>query len=163
LGKELKFSLVNIGGNDIVDRNKKLILGFTWQLMRYHMLKFLANVSVNGKQVTDKDILEWCNKTVKTTGKSTQINGFNDKEISKGLFFVYLVAGVEPAIIDWNLVTKGENDNDKLSNAKYAISLARKIGAVIFLLPEDIVEVRSKMCLTFGAAVMAVGLQKNQK
>jgi len=41
--------------------------------------------------------------------------------------------------------------------------LARKIGAVIFLLPEDIVEVKAKMCLTFGAAVMAVGLQKGKK
>jgi hypothetical protein len=30
-------------------------------------------------------------------------------------------------------------------NAKYAISIARKLGATIFVLPEDIVEVKSKM------------------
>jgi len=163
LGKQLKLSLVNVGGNDIVDRNKKLILGFTWQLMRYHMLKFLANVSVNGKQVTDKDILEWCNKTVQDAEKSTHINGFNDQEISKGVFFIHLISGVEPEIIDWSLVTDGNTDDDKLLNSRYAISLARKIGAIIFLLPEDIVEVKAKMCLTFGAAVMAVALQRPKK
>jgi len=163
LGKQLKLSLVNIGGNDIVDRNKKLVLGMTWQLMRYHMIKFLASVSTNGKPVTDKDILEWCNNTVKEGGKSTRINGFNDSEIGKGVYFVHLLAGVEPEIIDWNLVTEGNNDDDKLLNSKYAISLARKIGAIIFLLPEDIAEVKPKMCLTFGAAVMAVGLQRKKK
>jgi hypothetical protein len=30
IGKELKFSLVNIAGNDIVQGNKKLILGKWW-------------------------------------------------------------------------------------------------------------------------------------
>jgi hypothetical protein len=32
-------------------------------------------------------------------------------------------------------------------NAKYAISIARKLGATIFALPEDIVEVKSKMVI----------------
>lgn len=32
-------------------------------------------------------------------------------------------------------------------NAKYAISIARKLGATIFVLPEDIVEVKSKMVI----------------
>jgi len=34
-------------------------------------------------------------------------------------------------------------------NAKYAISCARKIGACVFLTPEDIVEVKTKMIMTF--------------
>jgi len=33
------------------------------------------------------------------------------------------------------------------------------LGAVIFLLPEDIVEVKPKMCLTFVAGVMAEALK----
>nr|CAG8548872.1 2788_t:CDS:2 [Entrophospora candida]CAG8598892.1 286_t:CDS:2 [Entrophospora candida] len=32
--------------------------------------------------------------------------------------------------------------DDVTLNARYSISIARKIGATIFLLPEDIVEVR---------------------
>ena len=34
LCKMLKFSMVNVGGLDIVDGNKKLILAIIWQLMR---------------------------------------------------------------------------------------------------------------------------------
>jgi plastin-1 len=34
LGKMLKFSMINVGGLDIVDGNKKLILAIIWQLMR---------------------------------------------------------------------------------------------------------------------------------
>lgn len=40
-------------------------------------------------------------------------------------------------------------------NAKYAISCSRKIGACVFLTPEDIVEVKSKMIMTFVAELWA--------
>lgn len=53
-----------------------------------------------------------------------------------------LLFAIESRIIDWDFVTAGESDEDALLNAKYAISVARKLGAVIFLLPEDIVEVK---------------------
>lgn len=40
-------------------------------------------------------------------------------------------------------------DDDAKLNAKYAISIARKLGATIFVLPEDITEVKSKMVSLF--------------
>jgi len=159
LGKSLNLSLVNIGGGDINDGNKKLLLGFTWQLMRYHMLKFLGSLGKNGQKLKDDDIVAWANDTISASGKKNKINNFGDPSISTGLYFIYLLQAIEPEIVDDKLITEGLNDDDKLLNAKYAISLARKLGAVIFLLPEDIVEVRPKMCLTFAAAVMALKLQ----
>jgi len=168
LGKNMKLSLVNVGGEDITDRRKKLILGFTWQLMRYHLLKFLASLSVDGKKITDKDVIDFCNNSIKNADDDSfndsklrpQIKGFSDESIAKGLYFIYLVASIEPKIVDWTLVTDGDSDEDQKLNAKYAISLARKMGAIIFLLPEDIVEVRNKMCMTFCAAVMAEAYKK---
>lgn len=41
-------------------------------------------------------------------------------------------------------------------NAQYAVSVARKLGATIFVLPEDIVEVMPKMILTFIGTLMAM-------
>ncbi len=38
LGKQMKFSLVGIGGIDLVDGNKKLTLAYIWQLVRKHTL-----------------------------------------------------------------------------------------------------------------------------
>lgn len=163
LGKQLKLSLVTTGGSDIVDGNKKLLLGFTWQLMRYHMLKFLAGLARGGKQLTDEDILTWGNETVAQSGKKSSIKNFQDPSISTGIFFIDLLSAIEPKIIDWTLVTDGLTDENKMLNARYAISIARKLGAIIFLLPEDIVEVRPKMILTFIAGVMAEALLSSKK
>ncbi len=46
-------------------------------------------------------------------------------------------------------------EEEKELNAKYAISAARKLGCSLFLLWEDIVEVKPKMILSFLATVMA--------
>jgi len=43
----------------------------------------------------------------------------------------------------------------KMDNALYAISMAKKIGAPIYALPEDIVETTQKMLLTVFACLMA--------
>lgn len=43
----------------------------------------------------------------------------------------------------------------KMDNARYAVSMARKIGAPIYALPEDIVEIKPKMLLTVFACLMA--------
>ena len=48
---------------------------------------------------------------------------------------------------------------EKLSNAKYVISMARKMGARVYALPEDIVEVKNKMVLTIFACLMAKDMQ----
>jgi len=157
--KELNLSLVGIGGSDIVDGNKKLILGFVWQLMRHHTLKFLAEVQskkFGGKPVTDEMIIAWANDTVKQSGKDTKMASFKDSSLADSLFFIDLLAAVEPRVIAWENVNEGKSPDDKLANARYAISVARKLGATIFLLPEDIVEVKPKMILTFIASVMSV-------
>jgi len=157
--KDLNLSLVGIGGPDIVDGNKKLILGFVWQLMRTHTLRFLAEVQskkFGGKPVTDEMIIAWANDTVKASGKNTHIASFKDPSLSDSVFFIDLINAVEPRVVNWEYVTEGKTPEEKLGNARYAISVARKLGATIFLLPEDIVEVKPKMILTFIASVMSV-------
>lgn len=41
-----------------------------------------------------------------------------------------------------------------MSNAKYAISMCRKIGARVYALPEDLFEVKYKMVMTVFACLM---------
>ncbi|PHU07781.1 Fimbrin-4 [Capsicum chinense] len=162
IGKELNFSLVNVAGNDIVQGNKKLILAFLWQLMRFSMLQLLKNLKFHalGKEITDADILNWANSKVKSVGRRSQIESFKDKNISSGKFFLELLSAVEPRVVNWSLVTRGKTDEDKKLNATYTISVARKLGCSIFLLPEDIIEVNQKMMLTLTASIMYWSLQK---
>uniref|UniRef100_A0A1D1YW34 Fimbrin-like protein 2 n=1 Tax=Anthurium amnicola TaxID=1678845 RepID=A0A1D1YW34_9ARAE len=162
IGKELKFSLVNVAGNDIVQGNKKLILAYLWQLMRFNILQLLKNLRFHsqGKEVTDVDILNWANSKVRSTGRTSQMESFRDKSLSNGLFFLELLSSVEPRVVNWNLVTKGESEEEKKLNATYIISVARKLGCSIFLLPEDIMEVNQKMILTLTASIMYWSLQQ---
>nr|3BYH_B Chain B, fimbrin ABD2 [Homo sapiens] len=157
IGKQLKFSLVNVAGNDIVQGNKKLILGLLWQLMRFHMLQLLKSLR---SEMTDADILSWANRKVRTMGRKLQIESFKDKSLSSGLFFLNLLWAVEPRVVNWNLVTKGETDDEKRLNATYIVSVARKLGCSVFLLPEDIVEVNQKMILILTASIMYWSLQR---
>ncbi|KAG9141314.1 hypothetical protein Leryth_001762 [Lithospermum erythrorhizon] len=156
IGKSLNFSLVNVAGNDIVQGNKKLIIAFLWQLMRFSMLQLLRNLRSHsqGKEIKDADILKWANNKVKRCGKQSQMESFKDKSLSNGIFFLELLASVEPRVVNWSVVTNGETDEDKKLNATYIISVARKLGCSIFLLPEDIIEVNQKMILTLTASIM---------
>ncbi|XWS76003.1 hypothetical protein CRYUN_Cryun01aG0140200 [Craigia yunnanensis] len=156
IGKQLKFSLVNMAGNDIVQGNKKLILAYLWQLMRYNILQLLKNLKFHshGKQITDVDILRWANTKVSNSGSQSRMDSFKDKSLSDGIFFLELLSAVQPRSVNWSLVTKGATDEQKKMNATYIISIARKLGCSIFLLPEDITEVNQKMILTLTASIM---------
>ncbi|ESW12723.1 hypothetical protein PHAVU_008G136800 [Phaseolus vulgaris] len=156
IGKQLKFSLVNIAGNDIVQGYKKLILAYLWQLMRCNILQLLKNLRFHshGKEITDADILRWANSKASSSGSQCQINSFKDKSVSDGIFFLELLSSVQPRAVNRGLVTKGITDQEKMMNATYIISIARKLGCSIFLLPEDITEVNQKMILTLTASIM---------
>ena len=65
-------------------------------------------------------------------------------------------AAIEPKAIDWEIVQKGETDEEKENNAKYILSIARKLGAVIFSVWEDITKVNPKMILVLVCSLFEV-------
>jgi plastin-1 len=156
LGKELKFSMVGIAGKDFVDGNKKFILALVWQTMRHHIFSILKQLKFGGKEVTEDDMISWANNKVLSAGKKSVMKDFRDKSLGDGLFLIDLLYGLDPSGVDYALVTPGDTTENKILNAKYAISLARKLGCCVFLLPEDIIEVKSKLLLTFVGTLMSV-------
>ncbi|KAJ1949592.1 fimbrin, partial [Linderina pennispora] len=157
MGKAHRFSLVGIQGADITDGTPTLVLALVWQLMRANIIQTLASLSANGgREVTDRDMVNWANQTAAKSGTAAPIRSFSDSSLATGRFLLDVVNGMKPGIVDPQLVTAGQNEEDQKMNAKYAISIARKLGATIFLLPEDIVEVKPKMILTFIGSLMAV-------
>uniref|UniRef100_A0A8C7AS09 Lymphocyte cytosolic protein 1 n=1 Tax=Neovison vison TaxID=452646 RepID=A0A8C7AS09_NEOVI len=72
-----------------------------------------------------------------------------------------LIDAIQPGSINYDLLkTENLNDEEKLNNAKYAISMARKIGARVYALPEDLVEVNPKMVMTVFACLMGKGMKR---
>jgi len=158
LGKQMKFSLVGVGGVDLVDGNQTLTLALVWQLMKQHVLSILKSLGTN---VDDKAMIKWSNEQVAASGKSTKMNDFKDSSLKNSHFFLDLLNTIRKCV-NYDLVTPGEADTDALQNAKYTISIARKLGCTIFLLPEDIVEVKNKMILTLIGSIMSVALKEKK-
>ncbi|KAJ1728458.1 fimbrin [Coemansia sp. Benny D160-2] len=157
IGKDHRFSLVGIQGADITDGVPTLVLAIVWQLMRANIVQTLASLSTDGREVTDRDMIDWANRTAAAGGSSaTRIRSFSDPSLASARFLLDVLNGMKPGIVDPQLVATGASDDDLKLNAKYAISIARKLGATIFLLPEDIVEVKPKMILTFIGSLMAI-------
>jgi plastin-1 len=71
-----------------------------------------------------------------------------------------LLAAVEPRAVKPDLITPGESPEDKVLNAKYVLSVARKIGASVYCTWEDIVAVKPKVMLLLVAAIMQVAQKK---
>lgn len=162
LGKQCKFSLVGIAGKDIYDGNETLTLALVWQLMKAYTLSILTKLANTGHPIVDKEIIEWVNGKLQSAGKSSSISGFNDQRLSDGKILCDLVDACKPGSIQSNMIKNGDTDEDKLANAKLAISTARKIGARVYALPEDIVEVKAKMIMTIFACLMIRDYQPQQ-
>jgi len=163
LGKKdpFKFSLVGIGGVDITDGNETLTLGLVWQLMRHHVLTILKVVG-GGAPVSEDQMIKWSNNLVSTSGKTSSMKNFKDPSLKTSQFFLELLDAIRTGCVDWSNFSHGGEHKELIDNAKYAISMARKLGATIFLLPEDIVEVKDKMILTFIGSIMAVGKKEGK-
>ena len=91
---------------------------------------------------TEEDLIAWVSET-------DPVAAFNDQKFADGRLLIRLAATIEPRVVNWDLVTEGQTDEDKMMNAKYAISIARKLGAVIFLVWDDIPALNKKMILIF--------------
>lgn len=156
LGKSRGFSLVGIEGSDIVDGNKLLTLGLVWQLMRRNIVNTMKTLATSGRDMSDAQILKWAQEQVTKGGKTSTVRSFNDPALSTAHFLLDVLHGVAPGYVDYDLVTPGKTEEERYANARLAISIARKLGALIWLVPEDINEVRSRLILTFVASLMAL-------
>jgi len=156
LGKQKSFSLVGIQGADITDGQRILTLGLVWQLMRRDIVTTLSALAqrLGKREITDSDMIRWANDMSKKGGKSSAIRSFKDSSLGNGIFLLDVLNGMKSAYVDYDMVFSGKSDEEAYLNAKLAISIARKMGATIWLVPEDICSVRSRLITTFIGSLM---------
>ncbi|KAL1958080.1 hypothetical protein VTO42DRAFT_5120 [Malbranchea cinnamomea] len=157
LGKQNGFSLVGIQGADITDGQRTLTLGLVWQLMRKDITITLASLAqrMGKREITDNEMIRWANDMARKGGSSSSIRSFKDQSIGTGRFLLDVLNGMKSNYVDYDLVTPGRTDEEAYANAKLSISIARKMGATIWLVPEDICQVRSRLITTFIGSLMA--------
>jgi plastin-1 len=151
LGKQNRFSLVGIQGADITDGQKTLTLGLVWQLMRKDISETLSDLAqrMGKREITDAEMVKWANEMSRKGGKSSAIRSFKDSSIGTGTFLLDVLNGMKSSYVDYDLVTSGRTEDEAYLNAKLSISIARKLGATIWLVPEDICQIRSRLVVTF--------------
>jgi plastin-1 len=157
IGKQNRFSLVGIQGADITDGQRLLTLGMVWQLMRKDIVNTLSALAqrMGKREISDSDMVTWANGMSKKGGKSSAIRSFKDSTLGNGIFLLDVLNGMKSSYVDYDMVASGRNDDEAYANAKLAISIARKMGATIWLVPEDICNVRSRLIVTFIGSLMA--------
>ena len=152
--KRSGYNIISIDNKDIQEGKKKHILAVVWQIMRAHTLKV-----VGGK--SEEELIKWANSKV---SEGRRIKSLKEKKLNDGLFWIELLASIEPRCIRWDLVLKEKlHDKDREMNAKYALSVARGLGAMNFLFWEGITEVKPKLLLTFLASLYDVEQKLSNK
>ena len=117
-------------------------------MMRQHSLQVIGNK-------TEEELVAWGNDRV---DEQYKVKSLKDKKLANSLYFIYIMKSIEPRSINWDIVVQDKDDAEaKENNAKYAISIARKLGATVFCVWEDIAEVKSKLLLTLLASIYEVG------
>jgi plastin-3 len=159
LGKQANFKLVGIQGSNLQEKNKLFTLALVWQLMRAYILSLLQKLSSQGNTVNENTIVEWTNNKLKSAGKKTFIQSFQDPVIVDSRVICDLIDSIKPNSIKFEALKTDTSYESRMDNARYAVSMARKIGARVFALPEDIVEGKQKMIMTIFATLMIVGEQ----
>ena len=86
-GKRLAgVKIQGIGGYDIQEGNKMLILAIVWQLCRLHALQLIGSK-------TEQDLLNWVSET-------EYVTAFNDAKFADGTLLLKLCAQVDASVVD---------------------------------------------------------------
>lgn len=149
LCKKLGLVVSSIQGSNIVEGSKTYTLAIVWQLMREHILR---TVYTEGKRLTENEVVDWANRCAGNAVSA--IGSFRDPSLADSRFLLAILEHLRPGSINSELVQMEKSETAFRTNARYALTVARKLGATLFVMPDDITEVRSKMIFTFVASLM---------
>lgn len=125
--------------------------------MRDHLLRTLR--SVGSELVKENDLISWANDQVAIVpdpiASIRKISLFSDPSLKNSFFLLDLLESMHPGSIEKSYI-RSSNPEGWIENARYVVSVARRMGAALFILPEDIVECKSKMIMTFVGSLMAL-------
>mmetsp|Transcript_15713 Transcript_15713/g.29666 ORF Transcript_15713/g.29666 Transcript_15713/m.29666 type:complete len:1405 (+) Transcript_15713:23-4237(+) len=127
------------------------------------------------KKFDESTIIEWANSIIKSAVKarglpqtakrlfegkdasaSLRITSMKDDGLATSLFYLLLLWANAAWSVNWRFVSPGATREHRLLNARYAITVARKVGVSVFVLPEDLVDLRPNMVLVFMGGLLSL-------
>ncbi|CAO3592885.1 unnamed protein product [Absidia cylindrospora] len=130
--KQRGVALTNIGAEDIVDKNLKLILGMLWTII----LRFtIADISQEGKNAKE-GLLLWCQRKT-APYREVDVRDFT-YSWTDGLAFCALIHRHRPDLLDFDSLDK----TDRHGNTKLAFNVAEQhLGIPQLLDVEDVCDI----------------------
>lgn len=158
--------VVNLGANDILEKNTDIVLGLVWQLVRAHLLKDVNLVSrpelirLLHKGETLRDLLDmpseqlllrWANFHLKRAGFKSISNFSTD--INDGRAYLVLLSQVIPRSLDREVIFEALEADDAEKRAETIIDIADKIDCKRFVSQKDILTGQARLNLAFTADI----------
>ncbi|GAA5820946.1 hypothetical protein JCM11251_001888 [Rhodosporidiobolus azoricus] len=131
--KEMGVHLTNIGPEDIVDGNRKLILGMIWSLV----LRFsIADINEEGSHAKE-GLLLWCQRRT-ASYQEVDVKDFH-RSWQDGLAFCALIHRHRPDLLDYDSLPKDASHASAASNLARAFRVAEEsLGIPQLLDVEDV-------------------------
>ncbi len=115
----------------------------------------------------EKRLVAWVNAELQRAGRSNgapapqprRISGFGDAQLKTGLVLLDLVDALtrrdgRAGVVDWTVQhCEPATRAQRLQNARYALTAARKLGCAVFLQADDVADGNARMLTTLAAAL----------
>lgn len=159
--RDLGCNIVNIGGMDLMEQKPYLMLGLVWQVLEKGLMskisldvhpELISMLDANedlesfANRNPTENLLRWFNFHLNRAGTSRRVNNFTG-DIADGENYLTLLSQIAPNIVPRDAA----NEQDPRRRAELVCEYARKMDALRFVTPEDIMAGNGKLNLAFTA------------
>ena len=159
--KSFSMKFTNFNEISMAEKKKKMVNDFFMVIMLQHSINILSNLQMGGKKYEEKDVFAWVKTNIARINDKYAVNSYRHPNWKNGTALIALLASCHPEVINWEFIkVDNPSEEDRKRNISYALTVARKLGAVIFCSSEDILSGSSRMVQLFCIEVMKLSLGK---
>eukprot|EP01105_Mastigella_eilhardi_P004842 TRINITY_DN1652_c0_g1_i7.p1 TRINITY_DN1652_c0_g1~~TRINITY_DN1652_c0_g1_i7.p1 ORF type:complete len:2113 (-),score=775.44 TRINITY_DN1652_c0_g1_i7:37-6177(-) len=109
LAPQFHLDLGNLQGKDFAQGDRSHVVTLLWHLMKYTITQNFAQEQFGGQRTDEDELVRWCNRKVRNTGRDTWVQSLRDESIADCKFLFDLLRSVDMHAAD-------EMDETVLSN-----------------------------------------------
>ena len=159
--RDLGCNIINIGGMDLMEKKPYLMLGLIWQVLEKGLMSKIS-LDVHPELISMLDanedlesfanrnpaenLMRWFNFHLARAGHNRKVNNFSG-DIADAENYLVLLSQIAPNIVPRDAA----KEQDPRRRAELVCEYARKMDALRFVTPEDILAGNNKLNLAFTA------------
>eukprot|EP00088_Acartia_fossae_P013749 TRINITY_DN17270_c0_g1_i1.p1 TRINITY_DN17270_c0_g1~~TRINITY_DN17270_c0_g1_i1.p1 ORF type:complete len:530 (-),score=-24.84 TRINITY_DN17270_c0_g1_i1:33-1511(-) len=155
------YDLKALKGESLAKKDKKIVHSFYLLCMLQQAMKIIEETQVDGKRITESYIKNWAKERIAKISPNLDTKNFKTIDWKNGLNMITLLKSIKPKVIDENLIAfDNPTDEEKIKNISYAITVAKKIGALVFCSAKTFLKGSDKMVQLFVIEMIKLNMNK---